>query len=80
MHHAMTQVSTTIGLKKFKENGENAVSKELLQLHTKSTFIPLKAGDLTDIKKGPGITDVTKIEARWDCQRISLRRQPKTET
>ena len=53
MHHAMTQVSTTIGLKKFKENGENAVSKELLQLHTKSTFIPLKEGDLTDIKKRP---------------------------
>ena len=46
MHHAMTQVSLKIGLNQFKEKGENAVSKELLQIHTKSTFIPLKVGYL----------------------------------
>jgi hypothetical protein len=33
MHHAMTQYSLKNGLKKFKEVGEEAVSKELLQLH-----------------------------------------------
>ena len=47
----MTQVSLNWGIKKFKEKVEKAVSKELLQLHPKSTFIPLTAGDLRDKEK-----------------------------
>jgi hypothetical protein len=53
MHHAMTQYSLKKGLKKFKEVGEEAVSKELLQLHMRDTFKPQNADELsTDQKKG----------------------------
>ena len=47
MHHAMKHVTLKRGLNKFKENGEKAVSKELLQIHTKRTFRHLKAEGLT---------------------------------
>ena len=47
MHHAMTQVSLKRDIKQFKEDVEKAVSKKLLQLHMKSTFRPLKAGNIT---------------------------------
>jgi hypothetical protein len=33
VHHSMTQYSLKKGLNKFKNIGEEAVSKELLQLH-----------------------------------------------
>jgi hypothetical protein len=53
MHHAMTQYSLKKGLKKFKEVGEEAVSKELLQLHTTDTFKRQNAEELsTNQKKG----------------------------
>jgi hypothetical protein len=53
MHHAMTQYSLKKGLKKFKEVGEEAVSKELLQLHMRDTFKPQNAEELsTNQKKG----------------------------
>jgi hypothetical protein len=53
MHHAMTQYSLKKGLKKFKEVGEEAVPKELLQLHMRDTFKPQNAKELsTDQKKG----------------------------
>jgi hypothetical protein len=38
-------------LKKFKEKGEAAVSKELEQLHTKHTFVPLNASYLSEKQK-----------------------------
>ena len=40
------QASLKWGLKRFKDKGEKAVYKELLQLSTKSTFRPLLAGEL----------------------------------
>ena len=43
----MTQVSLKRDIKQFKEDVEKAVSKKLLQLHMKSTFRPLKAGNIT---------------------------------
>jgi hypothetical protein len=46
-HHAMTQYSLKRGLKKFKEKGEAAVTKELLQLHMKDTFTPQDANKLS---------------------------------
>jgi hypothetical protein len=53
MHHAMTQYSLKKGLKKFKEVGEEAVSKELLQLHMRDTFKPQDSEELsTNQKKG----------------------------
>jgi hypothetical protein len=39
-HHAMTHYSLKRGLKKFKVKAEEAVSKELMQLHMKDTFEP----------------------------------------
>ena len=48
MHHAMTQVSLKRGLNKFKEKGEKAISKDLIQLHMNSTFQPLTTGDLSN--------------------------------
>ena len=48
MHHVMTQVYLKRGLNQFKEKGEKAVSKDLLQLHTKITTRPLTEGDLTN--------------------------------
>jgi hypothetical protein len=53
IHHAMIQYSLKKGLKKFKEVGEEAVSKELLQLHMRDTCKPQNAEELsTDQKKG----------------------------
>ena len=51
MHHTMTHVSLKRGLKKTKEKVEKAISKELLQLHMKSTFRLLMAGDLSNKEK-----------------------------
>ena len=51
IHHASIQVSLKKGLSQFKEMGEKAVSKELLQLHMKITFRTLTTGDLTDRDK-----------------------------
>jgi hypothetical protein len=47
MHHAMTQYSLKKGLKKFKKVGEEAVSKELLQLHMRDTFKPQNVKELS---------------------------------
>ena len=51
MHQTMTQVSLQRGMKPFKEKGEKSVSKELLQIHTKSTSMPLTEGNITDREK-----------------------------
>jgi hypothetical protein len=51
VHHAMTQYSLKKGLKKFKEKGETAISKELLQLHMKDTFTPQDASKLIKEQK-----------------------------
>jgi hypothetical protein len=53
MHHAMPQYSLKKGLKKFKEVGKEAFSKELLQLHMRYTFKPQDAEELsTNQNKG----------------------------
>jgi hypothetical protein len=50
-HHAMTQYSLKKGLKKFQGKAEDAVSKELMQLHMKDTFAPQDATELTEKQK-----------------------------
>jgi hypothetical protein len=42
----MAQFSMKAGLKRFKECGEEAVSKELSQLHFHGTFEPINPKDL----------------------------------
>jgi hypothetical protein len=51
MHHAMTQYSLKKGLRKFQKVGEETVSKELKQLHTRDTFTPQDSNELTDTQK-----------------------------
>jgi hypothetical protein len=51
MHHTMTQYSLKKGFKKFPKKAEAAVTKELLQLHTKDTFAPMNGAALTDEQK-----------------------------
>jgi hypothetical protein len=51
MHHAMTQYSLKKGLKNFKEVGEEAVPKELLQLHMRDTFKPQNVKVLSSEQK-----------------------------
>jgi hypothetical protein len=51
VHYAMTQYSLNKGLKKFRVKVKGAVSKELMQLHLKDTFIPKDEGELTEAQK-----------------------------
>jgi hypothetical protein len=51
VHHAMTQYSFKKGLKKFRGKAEDAVSKELLQLHMKDTFAPQVGEELSEEQK-----------------------------
>jgi hypothetical protein len=46
-HYIKTQYSMKAGMKKFKERGKEAVSKELSQLHYQDTFEPLHSKSLT---------------------------------
>jgi hypothetical protein len=47
-HYIMTQYSMKAGMKKFKERAEEAVSKELSQLHHRDTFEPVNPSNLSN--------------------------------
>jgi hypothetical protein len=47
-HHIMTQYSMKAGIKRFKERGEAAVTKELSQLHFRDTFEPIHPKKLNE--------------------------------
>ena len=47
----LTQLSLKAGLKKWKERGETAVSKELEQLHNRESFLPVHMKDLTPAQR-----------------------------
>jgi hypothetical protein len=66
MHHAMTQYSLKEGLKKFKEIGEEAVSKELLQLHTRDTFKPQNAEELSTNQKKGALETIMFLKEKCD--------------
>jgi hypothetical protein len=51
MHLVMTHYSLKKGLRKFQKVGEEAVSKELKQLHMRDTFTPQDSGKLSDAQK-----------------------------
>jgi hypothetical protein len=51
MHHVTKQYSLKKGLRKFQRVGEEAVSKELKQLHMRDNFTPQDSGKLTDTQK-----------------------------
>jgi hypothetical protein len=47
-HYIMVQYSMKTGMKHFKERSEEAVSKELSQLHFRDTFEPINPKELND--------------------------------
>ena len=48
VHIALTQLSMKSGFCKYKRKGCAAVTKEFLHLHTRESFGPLKAEDMTE--------------------------------
>jgi len=55
MYHAMTQVSLKQGLKRFKNKGTKAASKELLQIHLKKAFRSLISSNVNDQEKNDAL-------------------------
>ena len=47
----LTKLSMKSGLPKYKREGHESVTKEFQQLHTRESFGPLKAEDMTEEKK-----------------------------
>jgi hypothetical protein len=66
VHHAMTQYSLKWGLKKFKVKAEEAVSKELMQLHMKDTFEPQEVKTLTGDQKKSAIESLIFLKEKRD--------------
>ena len=73
----MKEVSLDQGLKKTKEKWEKEISKELLQLHLKSTFRSLTEGDLTNKEKYAALELLMflKEKLRWEHQGMGMRQQ-----
>jgi hypothetical protein len=66
MHHAMTQYSLRKGLKKFQKVGEEAVSKELKQIHTRDTFTPQNSEELSDEQKRGALESLMFLKEKRD--------------
>jgi hypothetical protein len=66
MHHAMTQYSLRKGLKKFQKVGEEAVSKELKQLHMRDTFAPQNSEELSDEQKRGALESLVFLKEKRD--------------
>jgi hypothetical protein len=66
MHHAMTQYSLKKGLRKFKKVGEEAVSKELKQLHMRDTFTPQDSDNLSDTQKRGALESLMFLKEKQD--------------
>jgi hypothetical protein len=62
----MTQYSLKKGLNKFKGKVEEAVSKELMQLHLKDTFIPKDEGELTEAQKKGALESLKLLKEKKD--------------
>jgi hypothetical protein len=66
IHHAMTQYSVKSGLKKLKENVENAISKELMQLHLRGTFAPRDSKKLSMAQKARSLESLMFLKEKRD--------------
>jgi hypothetical protein len=62
----MTQYSLNRGLRKFKVKGEQAVEKELEQLHLKETFAPVEVKDLTPTQKKAALESLMFLKEKRD--------------
>ena len=63
----MTQMSIKAGIKKFEEKGNEAVSKELRQLHDRKSMVPMLKGELSleDRKKALRYLMFIKEKRDW---------------
>jgi hypothetical protein len=66
VNHAMTQYSLNKGLRKFQNEGEKAVEKELEKLHMKETFAPVNEGDLTARQKKSALESLMFLKEKRD--------------
>jgi hypothetical protein len=62
----MTQYSLKKGLRKFKKVGEEAVSKELKQLHMRDTFTPQHSNNLSDSQKQKALESLMFLKEKRD--------------
>jgi hypothetical protein len=56
----------SVGLRKFQKVGEEAVSKELKQLHMRETFTPLHSNDLSDSQKQKSLESLMFLNEKRD--------------
>lgn len=61
-----TQYSLKAGLSRFKEAGEEALKKELTQLHDMDVFVPIPESNLSDEQKRKALSMVTFIKQKRD--------------
>jgi hypothetical protein len=66
VHHAMTQYSLKKGRKKIKGKSEDAVSKELLQLHMKDTSAPRVGKELSEEQKKGALESFMFLKEKRD--------------
>ena len=62
----MTQYTLKKGLRKFREKGEAAISKEMLQLHDMDVFEPIFAADLTEAEKDAALESLMFLKEKRD--------------
>ena len=55
VHYVMTQYSMKAAMRKFPGVAEEAITKELLQVHTKDAFQPLDASKLSSAQKAKAL-------------------------
>jgi hypothetical protein len=66
MHNAMTRYSLKKGLKEFQNMGEDAVSKELKQLHMRDIFLPQYSKTLSDEQKRGALESLMFLKEKRD--------------
>jgi hypothetical protein len=63
---ALAQCLITVGLKKFKDNGEQSVMKELMQMHDMSVFKPVHKESLSKEERAKALALLTFLKEKQD--------------
>ncbi len=66
VHYVMTQYSFKTALKKFLGQAEKAVGKELLQVHTRNTFVPKHALELSPEQRLAALEAIMTVKHKRD--------------
>ena len=64
VHTMMTQLAVKKGLKEFGDQGKDAVSSELPQIHMQDTFAPTYGGDLTSEERRQALESLLFLEEK----------------